>query len=230
MLRSVAEVGYRGVELAGYGGLPASELKAHLDELGLVPAGSHVRLDRLEGALDEEIGYAEKIGCRDLICPVLPEARRGSLDDYRQLAEFLNAAGARCRDAGLRLSYHNHAFEYTEFPEQDAYAMDLLLGWTEPGVVYWEPDVYWIAKAGEDPAAYLRRYVDRCALVHLKDMANDAEGSFAEVGAGVLDFAQMFEAVDARPDWFVVEQDRTKGPPLESVRLSLENLRKWGKA
>lgn len=225
-LRQVAALGYQGVEFAGYGGLPAGELKRLLDELGLRPAGSHVRLERLEGALDDELAYARAIGLRDVALPAVPEGRRETLDDFRRLAAFLNATGERCRAAGIRLSYHNHAFEFVRF--DGAYALDRLLGWTDPRLVFWEPDVYWIARAGEDPVAYVRRYADRCPLVHLKDVAADAEQSFAEVGEGTLDFDALFAAAP-EADWYVVEQDRARGSAIESARTSLENLRRWGR-
>ena len=235
-LRQVAKLGYHGVELAGYGGMAAAALRALLDRLGLVAAGSHVRLERLEGALDEELAFAQTIGCRDLVCPSVPEGRRESIDDYRRLAALLGQIGQRCRDAGARLSYHNHAFEFVRLPADEptaagttARALDLLLGWTDPELVKWEPDVYWIARAGEDPVAYLNAYAGRCPLVHIKDMADDAERSFAEVGAGTLDLPAICQAAElGGAEWLIVEQDRCAGPPIESARLSAENLRRWG--
>ena len=236
-LRRVARLGYHGVELAGYGGMAAPALRALLDELRLVAAGSHVRLERLEGALDEELAFAATIGCRDLVCPAVPEGRRESVEDYRRLAALLGQIGRRCRDGGARFSYHNHAFEFTRLPADEptaagttAYALDLLLGWTDPELVKWEPDVYWIARAGEDPVAYLDAYAARCPLVHIKDMADDAERSFAEVGAGTLDLAAICDAAElGGAEWLIVEQDRCAGPAIESVARSIGALRAWGK-
>lgn len=225
-LRAVAAIGYPAVQLAGYGGLSAGDLKRLLRATGLAVAGSHVGLERLEEHLDDEIAYNLEIENRDLIVPYLPESRRQTLEDYRRVADLLNRLGARCQARGARLSYHNHAFEFQRFDGRPA--LDLLLEWTDPALVFFEPDVYWIARAGEDPVAYLRRYAGRCPLVHLKDMAPD--GSFAEVGEGTLDFPAIFTAAEAGgTEWYVVEQDRCARPPLESVRLSLEHLRAWGR-
>jgi sugar phosphate isomerase/epimerase len=236
-LGRVAELGYQGVELAGYGGMEAVALRALLDRLGLAAAGSHVRLERLEGALDEELAFARTLGCRDLVCPSVPEGRRETAEDYRRLAALLDAIGQRCRDAGARLSYHNHAFEFARLPADQpaapgttAYALDLLLGWTDAELVKWEPDVYWIARAGEDPTAYLNAYAGRCPLVHIKDMAADADRSFAAVGAGTLPLAEICQAAElGGAEWLIVEQDRCAGPAIESVARSLETLRGWGK-
>jgi sugar phosphate isomerase/epimerase len=158
-------------------------------------------------------------------------------DQTRRLAALLDQIGQRCRDAGARFSYHNHAFEFVRLPAEaptaagtTAYALDLLLGWTDAELVKWEPDVYWIARAGEDPVAYIDAYAGRCPLVHIKDMADDAERSFAPVGAGTLDLPAICEAAElGGAEWLIVEQDRSVGPAIESVARSVETLRGWGK-
>jgi len=105
----------------------------------------------------------------------------------------------------------------------------VLLGETEPELVFWEPDVYWVVKGGDDPAALIRRSAGRVPITHLKDMTGDARATFAEVGEGVLDWAAILAAAEgAGTIWHCVEQDRCDRPPLESARLSLANLRRWG--
>jgi len=225
-LRKVARIGYPAVQLAGDGGLSAAALKAVLDELGLKVAGSHVDLGRLESALDAEVAYNRTLGNLDLVCPVAPRAMRESADGYHQLAATLNAIGRRCQEAGARLSYHDHAFEFERFGQTTG--MEIILSETDPGLVFWEPDVYWIAFAKEDPSAWIRRHPGRCPLVHLKDMTAGPEPTYAEVGEGVLDFQPIFAAT-AAAEWYVVEQDTCARPPLESAALSLKHLKDWGK-
>ena len=225
-LRKVRKIGYPAVELAGYGNLSASSLHLLLDHLGLRPIGAHVSLARLEGTLEEEVAFNLAVGNRDLVCPSLPVERRQDHAAYLKMAATLNAIGRRCRELGARLSYHNHGFEFDQQGERTG--MEILLDETDPDVVGWEPDVYWIAWAKEDPADWIRRYAGRCHLVHLKDMTPGPEPTFAEVGAGTLDFAPIF-AVATAAEWFVVEQDRCARPPLESAALSFRNLQGWGR-
>jgi sugar phosphate isomerase/epimerase len=225
-LRKVAEIGYPAVQLAGYGDLSATTLKQVLDELGLNVAGSHIGLDALEGSLEKEIEFNAALGNHDLICPMAPREYWNEADGFRQLAQKLNNIGHRCKEVGARLSYHNHAFEFRRFGETTG--MEILLDETDPGLVLWEPDVYWIAFAKEDPASWLRRYAGRCPLVHLKDMTAGAEPTFAEVGEGILDFDPIFAAT-ADAEWYVVEQDTCARPALESAALSLNHLKEWGK-
>lgn len=229
-IRAIAALGYPAIQLGETGGLSAQEQRAFLDDLGLQVAGMHstARWAQFAEQLDAEIAYCLGLGIRDLVCPTIPESLRHAADDYRRGADLLNTLGARCRSAGIRLSYHNHAFEFEQFGGQSA--LDLLLTSTDPTLVYFEPDVYWIKRGGEDPATYLRRYAGRCPLIHLKDMAADSAQSFAEVGEGVLDFPAIFAAAeDGGAEWYVVEQDRCNRPSLESARISLEHLRDWGK-
>lgn len=94
-----------------------------------------------------------------------------------------------------------------------------------------ELDTYWVKHGGEEPVDYIRKYKGRVPLLHLKDMADDADRSFAEIGEGILDIPAICAAAeDAGTQWLIVEQDVCKKSPIESVKLSLENLKKMGMA
>jgi sugar phosphate isomerase/epimerase len=228
-LRKVAEIGYAGVEFAGTGSLSAAELRRLLDDLGLRVAGSHTGLDELEQNLRVALDFSQAIGNTTVVCPWLPQERRGSADGYRALGDLLNRVGAACKERGLRLCYHNHDFEFERFDGQ--YGLDILYAATDPSLVQAELDTYWIKKAGADPAAYIRRYAGRAPLIHLKDMAADEKGSFAEVGEGIQDWPAIFAASEAGgAEWYIVEQDTCPRPPLESIAISLRNLKRMGKA
>ncbi len=227
-LRQVAEIGYAGVEFAGYADRKAAELKSLLAELNLRPAGGHVPIDQLESDLDRVIEFALELGNPYIVCPWIPEERREEKSDWLAIAQLFNSVGEKCKQNGLTFCYHNHSFEFEKFG--DTYALDLLFGATKLQLVKAELDTYWIKHGGADPVEYLRCYAGRCPLLHIKDMADDEERSFAEVGEGILDWSAIFDAAEAGGlDWYIVEQDTCSGPPLESARLSFENLRKWGK-
>jgi sugar phosphate isomerase/epimerase len=81
--------------------------------------------------------------------------------------------------------YHNHDFKFTTYSGR--YALDVLLESADAELVGSELDVYWVKHTGLDPAAYIRALGRRCLLLHLKDMARDADRSFTEIGEGVLD-------------------------------------------
>ena len=100
-LRRVAEIGYRAVEFAGYGGMSSRDMAALLRELNLETAATHVGIDKLEADLDAEIDYCLAIGCEYLVVPYLPAVRRG-IDGLAELGPQLNVWGEACRRRGLR--------------------------------------------------------------------------------------------------------------------------------
>src|SRR5436305_1208609 len=226
-LAQVAAIGYAGVELAGYGGLDVSALRERLDALNLAVAGSHVALQRLETDLGNVIADCYTLDCEYVVCPVLPIERRNE-QGFRALALSLNAIGGTLRTNGLTFCYHNHAFEFeTMIDGQPAY--DWLIANTDPDYVRLEIDVYWVRKAGRDPAAYLRSAAGRIPLVHLKDMTADAEQTFAPVGTGAMDFGPLFAASErGGTAWYIVEQDRSEGSAIDAARTSWQNLRAMG--
>ncbi|MGG1630375.1 sugar phosphate isomerase/epimerase family protein [Rossellomorea sp. NRS-1567] len=109
-LQKVAELGYEGVELAGYGGLSAKELKKKLDQLELRVASSHIPLTDLRSDVSKVIHDQLELGSKYIVCPyLLPEER--TEEHYIQLVDDLNSFGERCSDEGITLCYHNHEFE-----------------------------------------------------------------------------------------------------------------------
>ena len=119
------------------------------------------------------------------------------------------------------LAYHNHDFEFVPFADGTT-PFGLMMTETDPRDLKLELDVYWAAKAGQDPVRYLKDGQERIRLVHLKDLASD--GSTAEVGGGVLDFEQIVRAaLLAGVKHLFVEQD-TSADPLASIGASLRFL------
>ena len=228
-VRKVAQMGYAGVELAGTGGLDVSEMRDLLSETGLQPAGSHVGLDVFESDLDGTISYNLAIGNPYVGVPALSGELRNPAG-FHDAARRMNAIAKEVTAAGLTFYYHNHAFEFEVI--DGVRGIDILYGETDPELVKLEIDVYWVAFAGEDPATLIRAHPGRFPLIHLKDMVGRGEDrTFAEIGEGTLDFGPIFAAgEEGGAAWYIVEQDTCQRPSLESARISIDNLRKWGKA
>lgn len=228
-LKAIDAIGYREIEgtqgllekiVPALQGTKLKPVSLHLDSK-VVTLGSEDDLARvLEGV--------KKAGFRFAVMPYLPPNERGGLDVIKKLAEKLNRAGAKCREAGLRLCYHNHAFEFE--PMGGSTPLETLLGNTDPKLLALELDLFWVSVAGQDPAATLTRYKGRVPLVHLKDKARDTadrfnEGvprtAFKEVGNGTMDWAKVLKAAQgAGVEHYFVEQDQTPGDPIESLRQS----------
>ncbi|OGO06293.1 MAG: hypothetical protein A2Y73_00795 [Chloroflexi bacterium RBG_13_56_8] len=233
-VRQVAEMGYAGVEFAGNYGLNPGDLSAEslaelLMETDLRVAGSHLGFRAFERELGRLVAYNLHIDNRFVGVSSLPSEMRNA-DGYRRAAARMNQMGAELKDAGMVLYYHNHVFEFESV--DGVRGADILYGETDPALVMLECDVYWAQYAGADPADLIRAYSGRFPLVHLKDMIGEGEErTDVEVGEGELDFAPIFAASEAQGvRWYIVELDHCPRPSLESARISLENLRKWGKA
>lgn len=234
MLREVAQIGYEGIEPAGYGNLSIQEFAAAKDELGLKVVSNHTGFSALQDDFQSVVEDNRALGNSYIVCPSIPGEMRSSMEGYKQFAQSLNEIGAKLRGEGMQLCYHNHAFEFEDrFDkgiEDGTFGLDVLYENSDPDLVQAELDTYWVRKGGVDPAAYLHKLKGRVPLLHIKDMADDANGSFAEVGNGILDWPGIWAAAEAAGvRAYIVEQDVCPGNPLDSIRLSLENLRKMGR-
>ncbi len=222
-IAKVAQVGYRGVEFAGYVGVRAAVLRQTLLDNGLLCAGAVTHMSVLERGLESAVEYASIIASPAIVVPGLPEPYRLSLDTYRQAADRLNEIGAYCKRNSLLLVYHIHGFEFTDFGGQTG--MDVLLERCDAQVAPFQADVYWIEHAGVDSVAFLKRYGARCPYIHAKDMADRVSKRDTEVGAGVIDMMGVVrEAVKNDAAWLTVEQEEMTLPPFESIAISLRNL------
>jgi sugar phosphate isomerase/epimerase len=226
-LEKVSKLGYRGVEFAGYGNISAKEMKSVLNQLGLEAISSHVGIQLLETELNKQIQYSLEIGAKYIVCPWLPEAQLKNEAEFEALLASFRKFGAEIKRQGLTFAYHNHAFEFEKV--NGTYILDRMYESVEADVMKAELDLYWVTKGGLDPKEYLLKYKGRTPLVHVKDMADDAEGSFAEVGHGIIDYPSIFSvAEEAGVQYYIVEQDVCKRPPLESIEMSIRYLQSIG--
>lgn len=223
-LKKVADLGFDGVELAGYGGQSVLEVKEMLDKLGLQVAGNHVPLQELQTNLTKVIEEQKLLNNQYLVCPFLLPDRRTE-EDYKKLVPFLNEAGEICKREGITLCYHNHDFELETLSDGRT-ALDTIYMDTNPEYVKAEFDVYWLTKASENPVDWLRRYKDRTPLVHLKDMTVDEEKFFAELGTGGVNLEAILKRGEENEvNWWVIEQDVCRRDPLESIERSIRYLK-----
>ncbi|MCL4858668.1 MAG: sugar phosphate isomerase/epimerase [Caldilineaceae bacterium] len=227
LLGEVAAIGYAGVETTSNHGCTADEMNALLEKHGLRIASAHVGLPVFESDFAGVVTFNKAVGNDTLVVPWVPEALRApDAAGWQALGRTLADLAKRVNDAGLRLLYHNHAFEMAEIDGR--LAIDWLLD-TAPSVGF-EIDLAWVQRGGQDGVAMLKQYAGRCPRIHCKDLApegeNQDEMGFADVGHGLLDWAALLPAAKAGgAEWYVVEHDLPK-EPLTSIRRSYEFLSK----
>lgn len=223
-IRRVAEIGYDGVEFAGYFDTPAPELKATLDDCGLRAAGTHLPVPVLRDDLAAQIEYSLAIDCPTILCPAFRVEER-STAFFERMADFFNETALICRASGLEFAYHIHGHEFVELDGRSG--MDILFERTEPGLVGFELDTYWAEKAGVDALALFRANAGRCTFIHFKDAIDRLDWHDTEIGAGIIDVPGILSAAaESAVRWFIVEQEAFTMPPMDSVAISLANLRR----
>jgi sugar phosphate isomerase/epimerase len=232
-LKAIEAIGYREVEGSAassdkvWAALKQTRLKmvsAHIDNALFKPENKE--------KFSSTIADMKSKGCKYVVYPYVPPALRHGPDTFKELAETLNQAGAECKKIGLKLCYHNHAFEYQQYGSQTG--LELLMGKLEKGLVGLELDVFWASVGGHDPAELLKQYSGRVDLLHIKDKEKGtvtqfdekvAKTTFKEAGKGILDWPVILRAAEhAGVKHYFVEQDQTPGNPLDSLRTSYQFL------
>lgn len=227
LFKTLKEMGWAGVQLSALPqGYDPQEVVEALQENDLGVAGMHVSLDRLENDLQGVIEEVDLYGTKDIICPAVPGNMHNKAG-FEQLKKRLNQIA---KDApNHRISYHNHAFEF-DIDVDGQEGLEYVLDPKDGNKVLAEIDVYWVKKGGFDPVKYIEPYANRMPIIHLKDMTDDERETFAEVGEGVIDFVPILQwGEENGVEWYAVEQDVCERAPLESLEISLNNLRELAK-
>ncbi len=232
-LQAIQAIGYREVET---GGVPLDKFWAALEKTQLKAVSCHLDSDLVtkgpEDQLDRTLADLKRRGFTYAVFPYLPPNERGGLDVIQAFAAKLNHAAERSRAAGLRFCYHNHAFEFQ--PMGNRRPIDVLIENTDPKLVGFEMDCFWVSVAGHDPVEMAHRLSGRLPLVHLKDKApgtpvryneNVPAATFKEVGNGIIDWPAVLKATAAAgAEHYFVEQDQTPADPVASLRQSFTYL------
>ncbi|MBZ5514671.1 MAG: sugar phosphate isomerase/epimerase [Acidobacteriia bacterium] len=233
-LKQIAAIGYQTVEIYDFYGKTAADVKKLLDDNGLKAPAGHWLLPKLRNSLPKCIDDAKTLGCEYLVMPILDPPERKTFGQFKRHAEFFNKVGEKCKQAGLSFGYHNHNYEFKKY--DDTTVFDYLLSALDPQLVSIEMDCFWVVHAGYDPVTYLEKYPGRFPILHIKDLKagyapttekDDKVGLFAEVGHGTIDWKRIFTAAPkGGMKCYFVEQDFFERPPLESVKMSYDYLKK----
>ena len=221
-LKELADMGYEGVEFAGFYGLAPAELRKMIDDCGLKCAGSHTGLATLAPDQIEATGAMNEALDNDrLIVP-------GGLcsDDMQaSVAQAMDIYG-RCKAVGMRTGFHNH---HQEFELVDGKTKLDHLFENTPDDFLVQCDIGWAVAAGADVPAFLRKYAGRVETVHVKE--HDEENRAAPVGEGSVDWPTVFDILENETvcKWYIVEQEAYAVNSMESARDCINNIRKMGR-
>jgi sugar phosphate isomerase/epimerase len=231
-LRQLYLAGYREVEAAGYYDKSAAQFRDAMERAGLRCVSTHLTLSILRAKLDESIEYAKTLGLDYIVCSWAAGVHRDptakgdmTLDDWRYVASEFNRIGEKVNAAGMTFGVHNHTPEFAV--EDGVTVYDELLRLTDPKLVVFEMDFGWVVASGHNPVDYLSKTPGRFPLLHVKDMARDANGKFHSVvmGQGIADIHAILRAATGLKHYFI-EQEEFIGDPMTELRADADYLRK----
>jgi len=220
-LHRVKAAGYDYVELAGTAGLTAAAFNALLENAGLRPVSLHAGYDVLVGDFDKLLADLKTLDLHFAVVPWVGIDMCPDKEAWLTAARQMDAAGARLREHGIQLCYHNHAHEFERLDGK--YILDLIYENSASANLAAELDTCWADVGGADTVALMRQYGTRIPLLHIKDYVRSETGEvvFKEVGHGCMAWDPIFDAAKAcNVAWYVVEQDTCEGDSLDSARIS----------
>ena len=223
VLERLAEIGYEGIEFLGYFGNKASDIKNKLDSCNLKAVGDHVGFTDFANNTDQIIAAHKEIGCGYITI-----GSPGNLD-HAQVIETIAMIGEAMNKADMKLMFHNHK-EEVAITANGKSILENLMDDTRSDILYLEPDLGWMQIGGADPAFYLRKYYDRCPVIHFKDFTPKKDGfMFRPTGYGVVENAGLYTlsfACDPLPEWFVMDHDCAYDRDIyDDLKLSLDYFR-----
>jgi sugar phosphate isomerase/epimerase len=236
-IKAVVDAGYKQGEMFGFPN--CDPVIAASREFGLALHSSHFDWDTVVNPKDDTysdfqriLEKANQVGLSHLVIPYLVERNRRTLDDYKKVADHSNRAAVLAKKAGIRLSYHNHAFEF-EPKDGGKSGFDVFMAEFGPDMQF-EIDIFWVKVAGVEPVDLIRQLSGRVSQLHLKDLKaglpiptfgsvpNDA---FKELGNGIIPMEPIIVAAKpAGVEHCHVEQDQSPDP-IASVRQSMAYLK-----
>lgn len=239
-LQKIAAAGYTNLELYGYAnrmffGNTVAQFATMLKQNNLKTISGHYGFADMLNAPDYNwdswkymLEDATILGHQYVVIPYLDEQHRTG-DDFKRVAERLQKGAELSKAAGITTAYHNHNFEFEK--EGDTTKYEILLNNTDPKLVKFEMDLYWMAYADQNPVDWFKKYPGRFPLWHIKDMeaatTADSKGQTCEVGKGIIDWKTIFAAQKlAGLDYAFVEQEQYRSPVFECIKTSANYMKK----
>lgn len=218
-IRRLAEIGFTRAEPYGFH-LNTEELNAAFTAHGITAPSGHAPL--LSADQHAIFAAARKLGITTVIEPYIPPEHWATEEDIRATAKKLNDAAQLGAEYGIRVGYHNHAWEI-ENRFDGRIGLEVLVEHLNPEVVI-ELDTYWTAVGGEDPVGLLARLGDRVRFIHIKDgpISTDTSAQLP-AGEGRMPVREIIAAA-AFLEVGVVEFDAYDADIFDGVARSLAFL------
>ena len=226
VVRQVAQIGYAGVETAGFPGTNPQSAGKLFKNLGLAVSSIHKFPIPTPADKQEILDMLGALDTKNVVSGAGPDDYK-TKETTRVTCEKLNAAAAMLAPHGVKLHVHNHWWEYLKVGEK--YAYEYMLDYLAPEICF-QLDTYWAKTGGVDPAPVVKLFGKRAPLLHIKDGPAQQKVHQTAVGEGVLDFPAIAKAAAGNTEWMIVELDSCATDMMEAVRKSYQYLTTKGLA
>lgn len=226
-LKAIKQMGYAGVEFAGYYGKTAEELKKLLGDTGLVACGTHTGVDTIKPEnIAKTIEFNKTIGNKYLMVPGM---KADTKEDWLKMAKLFSEAAVTAKAAGMYVGYHNHQHEFKD-KFDGVCKWEIFYSNASPDVCS-QMDVGHVVSAGEDPVAWLKKFPKRSRTLHAKEIY-PGPGILGQVPEGKqgVKWDDVFATAEADvTEWYIVESEADPNT-LEKIRGCFEFLKSKGRA
>jgi len=228
-VRAVAKMGYEVVEFYSpylqWTPEYARDVRRLLDEVNLKCLSTHNSRAALEpDGLKKAIELNQILGSKSIV--MASPGKAETRDDWKRIAEILTQAAETLTPLGMRAGYHNHQLE---FMERDGFRPMPFLAANTPKRVTLQFDVGTAMEAGYDPVAWIEANPGRIRSLHLKDWGAGADRGYRVLfNEGDTPWKRVLEAAEKKggAEFFLIEQEGSRFPSLETAERCLENYRK----
>ncbi len=232
-VKALGEMGYTTIEAANYGDgkfydMTPEAFKKAVEAAGMQVLSSHtshslpstnpdsIKWDEVWAWWDQCITAHKAAGMKYIVTPSMPIPE--TIAGLKVYCDYYNQIGEKCKAAGMKFGFHNHATEFNKIANTDTVMYDYMLENTNPDLVFFEMDVYWVVRGGKSPVEYFEKYPGRFELLHIKD--NKELGQ-----SGMVGFDAIFNNIEkSGAKHNIVEVERYNYAPFESVKRSLDYL------
>ena len=219
VLRQLADMGYVGVEPAGFPGTTPEQAAQLFKRLGLQVCSAHTGLP-LGEEKNRVLDMAKALGITRIVSGKGPDDFK-TVDLIKKTCDLFNQSAQVAQANGLTFSIHNHWWEFELLAGKPVYKY--MLDYLDQSVLF-EVDVYWVTTAGANPAAILTELGSRAPLLHIKDGPCVKGQPMTAVGAGKVDVPAVVKASAQTAEWMIVELDSCATDMLAAVKQSYDYL------
>jgi sugar phosphate isomerase/epimerase len=232
-LEKLAKIGFAGVELCRwfewtdmFDKWSSTQLRDVAHRVGIELISVHVPSYMLKAERWDELSqFSKTTGITYIVVASLPQEQMASKAILQDMAEAFNQAAAGLRYKGIQIGYHAHGPDFK--PIEGAIPWEIIFDNTRPEIIM-QMDIGNCMQGGGDPIHYLKKYLGRAKLVHLKEFSSQKPPE--AIGDGDVNWLQVFEICERlhQPKWYIIEQEEKEYDPWASAEKSLKYLRELG--